>query len=303
MNSSGTISTISLNNCIYFSLDKERYTPYTTFKGSFIASQYFEEVISVKFFINGTAIHYGSVDMAKLTYNAGNYRLDIASRSYTLSLGLNQPKPQINSSVTLSNLITRNVSLKNITYESGTKSINYIYVLENSTLWDAIVAYSLKAYNKYPYIYRTNEIRINAPSSIKTRNYGKSSVVDVYNGSTLSNLISHIHMKDTNDVYESYNITDSYATSRDIVRHKQIPLDYQWLSDTNMALQSRIDFAKRGTKYKGIKVLNYSGEELFDKFTYTNYDQTSITGTIHKLNVTGRNNTVYTTMYEYIDAY
>ncbi len=303
MNSSGAISTYNLNNCIYFTIDKERYTPYTTFKGSFIVKNNYEEVISINFLINGTAVHYGSIDMARMTYYAGNYRLDIASRSYTLALGLNQPIPQINSSVTLSNLLSRNVSLKNVTYETGTKSINYIYVLENSTLWDAVVAYSLKAYGKYPYIYKTNEIRINAPSSVRTRNYRKVDVVEIYSGSTLSNLISHIHMKDTEDNYETYNLTDSYATSRDIIRHKQIPLDMQWLADTDMALQSRIDFAKRGTKYKGIKSLEYSGEELFDKFTYTDFNNVSKTGTIHKLNITGRNNNIYTTMFEYTDAY
>lgn len=303
MNSSGTVSTVSLNKCIYFSVDKERYTPYTTFKGSFITSQYFEEVISINFLIDGTAVHYGSIDMARITYSSGNYRLDISSRSYTLALGLNQPKPQINSSVTLSNLLSRNVSLKNVTYETGTKTVNYIYVLDNSTLWDAVVAYSLKAYNKYPYIYKTNEIRINEPSSIRTKNYSKTNVVEIYSGSTLSNLLSHIHMKDTEDNYETYNLTDSYATSRDIVRHKQIPLDYQWLADTNMALQSRIDFAKRGTKYKGIKALGYMGEELFDKFNYIDFNQSNKTATIHKLNITGRNNIIYTTMYEYTDAY
>lgn len=303
MNSSGTISTYNLNDCIYFTIDKERYTPYTTFKGSFIVRNNYEEVISINFLINGTAVHYGSIDMARITHYAGNYRLDIASRSYTLALGLNQPIPQINSSVTLSNLLSRNVSLKNVTYETGTKSINYIYVLENSTLWDAVVAYSLKAYGKYPYIYKTNEIRINAPSSVKTRNYRNVDVVEIYSGSTLSNLISHIHMKDTEDNYETYNLTDSYATSRDIIRHKQIPLDMQWLADTDMALQSRIDFAKRGTKYKGIKSLGYSGEELFDKFTYTDFNNASKTGTIHKLNITGRNNNIYTTMFEYTDAY
>lgn len=303
MNSSGTITTVSLSKCIYFTIDKERYTPYTTFKGSFIVKNNYEEIISINFLINGTAVHYGSIDMARMTYYAGNYRLDIASRSYTLALGLNQPVPQINSSVTLSNLLSRNVSLKNVTYETGTKNINYIYVLENSTLWDAVVAYSLKAYGKYPYIYKTNEIRINAPSSVRTRNYRKVDVVEIYSGSTLSNLISHIHMKDTEDNYETYNLTDSYATSRDIIRHKQIPLDMQWLADTDMALQSRIDFAKRGTKYKGIKSLEYSGEELFDKFTYTDFNNASKTGTIHKLNITGRNNNIYTTMFEYTDAY
>ncbi len=302
MDSSGAISAVSLNKCIYFSLDKERYTPYTTFKGSFIIPEYYEEIISIKFLIDGNAVHYGSVDSAKMTFKTGFYRLDISSRSYTLALGLNQPKPQINSSVSLSSLLSNNVSLSNVTYETGTKTVNYIYVLENSTLWDAVVAYSLKAYNKYPYIYKTNEIRINAPTSIKSRDYNQSSIIEIYNGSTLSNLISHIHMRDTDGNYEKYNLTDNYAISRDIIRHKQIPLDRQWLADTNMALTSRINYAKRGTKYRGIKALGYSGEELFDKFKYS-FNSTSNTCNIHKLNISGSNNVIYTTMYEYFDAY
>ena len=303
MNSKGVISTVTLDKCINFSLDKERYTPYTSFKGSFIIPIYYEEIFSIKFIIDGTAVHYGSVDRAKMTFKKEFYRLDISSRSYTLALGLNQPKPQVNLDVSLSNLLSRNVTLKNITYETGTTTINYIYVLENSTLWDAVVAYALKAYNKYPYIYKTNEIRINVPSGAKSRSYDDSSIIEVYNGSTLSNLISHIHMRDTDGNYEAYNIIDDYAVSRDIIRHKQIPLDMQWLSNTNKALTTRVNYSKRGTKYRGIKILGYSGEELFDKFVYNFGSSENQSGTIHKLNISGKNNAIYTTMYEYVDAY
>lgn len=303
MNSNGVISTVNLNKCIYFNVNKERYTPYTSFNGSFIINDYYEEIISIKLFIDGNAVHYGSVDMAKMTLKTGFYRLYISSRSYTLALGLNQPKPQINLSVSLSNLLSRNVALKNISYESGTKTINYIYVLDNSTLWDAVVAYALKAYNRYPYIYKTNEIRINLPSDATSRNYYNNSIIEVYNGSTLSNLISHIHMRDTEGNYETYNLINDYAVSRDIIRHKQIPLDMQWLVDTNKALTSRVDYSKRGAKFKGIKVLGYSGEELFDKFAYNFGSSRNQSCTIHKLNISGKNNVIYTTMYQYDDAY
>lgn len=303
MNNNGVISTVRLNKCIYFNLDKERYTPYTSFRGTFIIPEYYEEVISVDFYINDHELHYGSVDMAKMTFKKGYYRLDIASRSYTLALGLNQPKPQINSGVSLTNLMSRNVTLKNISCESDTKTINYIYVLENSTLWDAVVAYSLKAYGTYPFVYKTNQIRVTIPSITTSREYDMNSVIEKYNGSSLSNLISHIHMRDTDGNYEKYNLTDNYAVSRSIIKHKQIPMDKQWLSNTDMALKSRIDYSKRAAKYRGIKVLGYSGEELFDKFTYKHGTQTFRGSYIHRLNITGSNSTVYTTMYEYIDAY
>lgn len=303
MSENGTISTVNLEKCIYFNLDKERYTPYISFRGAFIIPQYYEEVISIKFFIDDNEIHYGSIDMAKMTLIRGYYRLDIVSRSYTLALGLNQPKPQINTSVSLSNLLSRNVTLTNISCETGTKTVNYIYVLENSTLWDAVVAYSLKAYGTYPFVYKTNEIRVNAPSEAVSRTYVQSSIVEKYNGSSQSNLISHIHMKDTDGNYETYNLTDNYAVSRDIIRHKQIPLDNQWLADTDMALTSRVNYAKRAAKYRGMKVLGYSGEELFDKFTNQNGSPEFSSSVIHRLNITGSNNVIYTTMYEYIDAY
>lgn len=303
MNTDGTITTVRLNKCIYFNLDKERYTPYTSFKGTFIIPEYYEEVISVRFYIDNNEIHYGSIDMAKMTFKKGYYRLDIVSRSYTLALGLNQPKPQINSVVSLSNLLSRNVTLKNISCESGTKTINYIYVLENSTLWDAVVAYSLKAYGTYPYVYKTNQIRVTAPESPILRDYTGKPIIEKYNGSSLSNLISHIHMRDTDGNYETYNLINDYAVSRDIIKHKQIPMDKQWLADTNKALTSRIDYSKRAAKYRGIKVLGYSGEELFDKFTCEKGDFKFSSSPIHKLNISGSNNAVYTTMYEYIDAY
>ncbi len=302
MDSDGNITTERLDKCIYFNLEKERYTPYTTFKGSFIISEAYKEIISIAFGIDGEDyIHFGSVDVSKMTFKSNYYRLDIVSRSYTLALGLNQPKPQINTSVSLSNLLSRNVSLKNITCESGTKTINYIYVLENSTLWDAVVAYSLKAYGTYPFIYKTNEVRVTAPAGT-TRSYS-GSIIEKYSGSSLSNLISNIHMKDSDGNYETYNLEDSYAISREIIRHKQIPIDMQWLSDTDMALNSRINYSKRASKYIGIKVSGYLGEELFDKFTYQFNNQTLSSCAIHRLIINGSNNAVYTTMYQYLDAY
>lgn len=292
-----------MDKCIYFTLEKERYTPYTTFKGSFIIPQNYDEIYSIKFFIDDTVVHHGSVDMAKMVFKEGFYRLDISSRSYTLALGVNQPKPQINSSVSLKSIITTNMTFNFITYENDTKTIDYIYLLENSTLWDAIVAYSLKAYNKYPYIYKTNEVRINAPTNIQSRTYNQNNIIEMYNCSTLSNMLSHVHMKDSEGNYEKYNYISGYAILRNIVRHKQIPLDMQWLSNTNMALISRSNYSRRGCKQNGIKVLGYSGEELFDQFTYTFENSTNEKCSIHKLNISGNNNVIYTTMYQYNDAY
>ena len=303
MSLGGSVSTVTLDKCISFSIDKERYTPYTTFKGSFIIPQYYNEIISIKFFIDSVDVHYGSVDMAKMTFKDGYYLLDINSRSYTLALGLNQPKPGINSNVSLRSILVSNVALKNVTYQLSTKTINYVYLTDNSTLWDAVVAYSLKAYGTYPFIYKTNEVRVTAPTNITSREYYDNNLLEVYNGSTLSNLISDIHMQDSEGNYETYNLSDNYASLRDIVRHKQIPLDMQWLADTNMALTSRINFAKRGTKFNGLKVLGYSGEELFDKFTCDFENSYYTNCAIHKLNISGSNNVIYTTMYHYTDAY
>ena len=57
MNNNGVISTVRLNKCIYFNLDKERYTPYSSFSGTFIISEFYEEVISVDFYINDHELH------------------------------------------------------------------------------------------------------------------------------------------------------------------------------------------------------------------------------------------------------
>ncbi len=302
MDSSGNISLADLDKCIFFSIDKERYTPYSSFNGSFITSDYYEEIISIEFFIDDYFVHYGSIDKAKMTFKEGNYRLDISSRSYTLALGLNQPTPQINPSVTLDNLLSRNVFLNNVTCEENTREVNYIYVLENSTLWDAVVAYSLKAYGTYPFVYQTNEVRVTRPQNNVSRTYGNE-VLEVYNVSTLSNLISDIHMKDTQGNYDQYNLDNPYAIERDVIRHKQIPLDMQWLSNPIIALSSRINYSQRGAKRKGIKVLGYLSEELFDEFTYYFNNEVIENCIIHKLNITGKNNIVYTTMYQYDDVY
>lgn len=287
---------------LYF--EKERYTPYTVARFTVLNNRVIEDLCEVQITIGGKVIHQGVADSmeAKMT-DDGYYSITVYSRSFTAALSVNQPIPKINSNVNLNDILTSNISNLRVASQADTKTVNYVYILDRDTLWDAVVAYAIKAYSNYPYIRNSNTVMVSPPTSPTAFSH-QSNVLELSQGVNLSNMISQINMKDYNGDYSTYQMTNDYAVNRYVIRRKTIELDKQWLAEPNTALSKRIDFSNRAVKYKAAKIEGYNGEDLFDKMTITKGSTKFIDEKyIHRIIITGNKDGIVTKLYTYFDGY
>ncbi|MCD8328949.1 MAG: hypothetical protein LUC25_07660 [Ruminococcus sp.] len=298
-------SSITCQDVVSLSFNKEWYTPYSTLSITLLSDTALSDSNEITLIINSKIIHDGPIYSLEAERQAdGRFQISIYSKSYTAALGVNQPIPKINSDVNLEDILTSNITLPNISCEADTDTVNYVYILDKDTLWDAIVAYSIKAYDSYPFIRGANTVRVTPPDSGYSIFSYSSEVLTTSYGTNLSNLISKINMKDFDESYETYELENTYATERDIIREKKINYDSQWLSEPEAALEKRVKYSNRATSYKAVKVLGYSGEDLFDKFT-VQVDGSSFIRLkrIHRIHISANQNGIVTRLYTYFDSY
>ncbi|MGN0594715.1 MAG: hypothetical protein ACI4I6_06115 [Hominimerdicola sp.] len=291
--------TYFFNNCISFRAEYEIYTPYSQINASFIAEESFTKPISeinkLYLYLNGEYIHYGLADELTLTRSGTGRILNVSSRGFTVMLGQNQPQPGINSNVTLESLITSNLTSSLILSESDTPTVNYINVKENSNLWDAIIAYSVKANGFYPYI-RGNTVFISLDNT-KTIETGDN-FIERGDGLNTSNMLSEVYMKDIDDEYSLHRV-NSKAAEYNIERVKYYALDYQWLSDSDVGLGGKIDYSNRKSSFSFYSYSGYNGEKLMDMLSSSD---SGLDGKrISKIVISGSRNSVITQIWCYND--
>lgn len=137
-----------------FTLDKEMYTPYSQLTaaayGSFSLTQ-FADVSRVQLLVNGTEMHFGTVEQCRLTLENGIARVQISSRGLTAMLLQNQLEPGLHTAMSLDRLMQEFVSFpKEITWESSTDTSNYLFVKENTSLWDGAANLTYKRASGIP---------------------------------------------------------------------------------------------------------------------------------------------------------
>ncbi len=300
-----TNRSINCQNVVSMSFDKEWYTPYSSLNITLLSETVLTDPNEVTVTINSKVIHDGPINaMESQKYSDGRFLINIYSKGYTAALGVNQPIPKINSNVNLNDVLTSNIILPKITCESNTKKVNYIYILDKDTLWDAVVTYTIKAYGSYPYIRNANTVMATPPEAgYSTFTYTHDVLTTSY-GTNLSNLISQINMKDYDDSYDTYELKNTYATDRSVIRETKINSDKQWLNEPETALKKRIYYSNRATKYRAVKIFGYHGEDLFDKFTVKLQQSTFLAlRRIHRIHITANKNGVFTKLYTYYDSY
>lgn len=283
--------------------EKERYTPYTTVSGVFICEEEMGEIGSVRVFLDGGVIHYGPVDSFE-SYVSGNIRYaSFTSHGFSMALSQNQPKPGLSFSVSLDGLMTSNIVLPNVTWEENTQTAGYIFVKENSSMWDAVVALCRKLNGGYPYISGANEVRFTRESDIVTNVYKESAVKWGF-GSSYTGMVSHYHMKDTEDNY-SISYENPAAAQREIVRHKYINLDRQWLDSGEEGLHHKSRFAAKGYRYSFIKYAGRAGEDIRRLVTYDGQIAGQAFGVkeVSRLRIDYGKSGLFTTLWFYEDEY
>lgn len=299
----GSATEITVSEILKLTFEKERYTPYTKLTVSFVSGSENSEIISVKAICDTKTIHYGPVDTCETILRNGCRITTIVSRGFSGGLGVNQPTPEINYNVNLESLLANNISIPHVTCETGTPTINYIFVKENSTLWDAVAALCRKTNSGYPHIYEHNTVRLSRSPSAKSIILASSDIISCGNGNDLSKMLSHIHMKDINGTYNTYNLTNSYAVQREIVRHKQVPFDRQWLATPETSLEYRRDFSMRGCLYKKLSYYGYNGEDLRDYVSAEAPNFSVVNREISRIRLTADLSGIVTTLWMYTDNY
>ncbi len=245
---------------IGFKCRKERYTPYSSLDVTAVckSADSVSDIREVRLEISGNAVHSGIMDNMTISESGGLKKIRITSRSFSSMLSQNELEPELMAGITLNKLMSESMTVPNVTWQSSTESVRYIYVKEHDSQWTAIVNLGLTLNGQYPYIGGTNEIRLTQRSAAVLV---PQNVYEVGTTEDYSKMASHYHMKDVNGDY-SYNYTDGYAESRGIIRHKYVNFDRQFLALADFGLQYKLNFSQRGCRSKFMRYLGWCGEEL-----------------------------------------
>lgn len=285
------------SRCVSFYFSKDVYTPYTSLESTFITeTNDIQQIKEVLFYVDNNIIHHGLVDSIEFCTLHGHKIIKVKSKGFTSLLCQNQPKPGLKPDADLPSVMSE-FSIPNVTYES-TSAMNYIYVKEGSTLWDAAANFNFRLNGRYPYIEGTNKVRVTLKTPVQKvvsdSEVIKSGVIYDY-----TKIVSHLHMKDAEGTYDVFNKSSAFATSRGLIRHKQIPLDVQYLNDPDSGLLFKLNFSRRGCQCRYVQYAGYSGEDLND---ILNYDDIHMQR-IKKIELSGGNGTVKTFLGVYSDAF
>ena len=286
-----------MENCLEFGYEKALYVPYTQFYGTFYAygSPSFTAGVldSKRHFIKP-----GLPDEVSIVRSGSGYRVRVKSRSYTLLLAQNQPYPRINSNVTLKSLCQANLTCPEISYEDPTPTVGNIYVNEGSTVWEAAVAYCIKASGNYPFISGNNIVRMTVGNS-RVIDYSDELITAQTSSLSTDAVLSDVYMKELGDTYP-FEAHDSSAADMGIVRARYYPLDMQWLYDPQVGLQHKLDYSNKAVRTVGVTYAGWKMEELMDKVRGGG----EISGKrISRIKVTGNKRGIFTEVTAYLDRY
>ncbi|MBQ8624175.1 MAG: hypothetical protein IJ424_07400 [Oscillospiraceae bacterium] len=301
-----THDTYILNECLSFRFEKERYSPSTVLTGKWYCKQdEFDDVISLSLMIDGKMLHVGyPTSGCEVMYENGRRVLKVNSRGYTQALALNQPTPGLQFDIDLETLATSAVVCPGVSYQQNTPVVKYVNYYDGTSIWDAIVCYSIRATGTYPYIRGANTVSISTtPSDIGVVNVFPTNLISFGSGSDYSSLISEISESDADGTYATFVAQNEEAISKNIIRKKEIPFNYEWIMDSELGLQSMLNYSMRGMCYDKIKFFGYSGGDLLDYVAINYTNRLPYIGKISRLVLEGSQGNIITTVHCYRDAY
>lgn len=291
----------TFSDILSFKIVKEYYTPYSTLTVQAVCSMEIGTLYKkAELILNGKAIHSGLVDTATINRISDFKTINITSKSFTVLLCQNQLAPELKSSVSLSSLIDSFITIPEISHEDNQDIVNYIYIKNTSTLWDAVINLTHKINGGHPYVRENNKVMVSLKDDASILELPQSLVTSTGMGLDTTKIVSDIHMQDIDGNYNTYNLNNQYASNLNIVRHKHIDLDRQYLSNPQDALIHRINFSMRGYYFVYATYNGYQGEDIGDYVNFYNYYPKS---RVSKLEITGSNGNVFTKVYAYTDNY
>ena len=273
---------------------KDRYLPSTVLGGRVLWDGQIKDVLGIKLDAGGHTIHHGYAEYIRSEKKNGRTEVSFSSPGWSRLLAQNEPVPGLNYDMTLDSLLAANVHIPYVNCESGTAQVSYIYVKEHSTIWDAVTAYSRKAYGTFPFILGSNKVTVREPSGTY-RSYMPKNIISIGSFIDRRTALSKAYMADTQDQY-TYWAENPVLTADKIVRERYYPLDMQWLGDPQQGPAMRVSLSMRRFKASYVRVVGYRGEELFDSFTAVSSGNT-LAGTVGGIEVIFDKGRAVTTVY------
>ena len=257
---------------IRLTMQRELYTPFAALNAEFVSpsSLNASRICSIKLLWGTDTVFHGIPDKVTMTTSAGMSLITVSARSYTSLTANNEPEPGIKSDVDLASLVTGCLPHPNITIETGTPVVNYIYVKPTSTLWSAIIAYNIKANDRLPYIHGTNKI-MSTLSHSRQVDYTGVKLLSCGFGVNTLNMLSDVHMRIGDGTYD-YNYNNPQTGKYSIKRSRYYELDRQWLYDMNKGLVYKTAISNQKRNFSFFEYPSFANEQLFDRVVNTSTD-------------------------------
>lgn len=296
---------IVLSDCISLRFEKERYSCCTKLSGKWSCEDYsFEDTVNIMLILSGSVVHFGPPSKGcEVIFENGRRILKVNSKGYTQALALNQPTPGLLTNIDLPTLAASAISCPNVNYQTNTPIVSYINYYDGTDIWDAIVCYGIRAAGTYPYIRGYNTVNISTPSDIGVVNVHPRNLISFGSGYDYTNVISEIHEADIDGTSGAYSVANTTAITKNIIRKKEIPFDYEWIMDPILGLKARLDYSMRAMNYDKIKFVGFPGGDIMDYIAINYTAMQPYIGTISRLIVEISDGKTVTTAYCYHDAY
>lgn len=215
---------------ISFRFVKDAYTPYTSVSAQIFAEEEnYMSISEILLYVGEKTVHHGLVDSLEAVETDGKKLVTLTSRGFTSLLCQNQTEPGMKTGISFNGLMDGFYALPYVTHEDNDDTSGYIYVKNNSTMWDGVVGLAYRQSGMYPYIRGTNCVRITAEENPAVFSYEDAELTASGLSYSYKRMVSNFHMADINGDYGTYELEDSIVTNRNIVRHKYFELDKQFL--------------------------------------------------------------------------
>ncbi len=234
-------------HCLSTLMVNEAYTPYVRLSAQFAASEEdYGEITEVAFYYQGSRVFLGMLESLTVSERDGARILTVTARSFTWVLTQNQFVPGMHYNMTLQQIMEGVYQFPGVQYENY-EGEGYLYVNHGASVWDSVVNFGYRLTGHYPYI-QGNTVRITVDENAQHHEFTDSDVLETGEKQDNSRLVSHFHMADLEGNYETYSLTNEAAVTAGIIRHRQLKMDQQFLSEPMKALEYRSQFCMRGCR-------------------------------------------------------
>lgn len=277
---------------------KDYYLPYGTMFAEVVCKEEPPPPKKLILKIDGSIVHTGIADTVSFRREAGCRLLLAESKSFTSMLCQNQMTPGLAADISIGALINNYYTIPEISCENDPAQANYIYCKTGSTMWNAVENLTQKLYNRYPYV-RGNTVMMNLPPSPASVSAAASKIISTGVIHDYTRIFSHLHMEDVNGTYNTYNLENGSAAARNIVRHRQLELDRQYLNNPALSLEHKLHYSSRMRLAKYSEISGAVVCELCDKAS----GGTLFANSISRIEMSGADGMERTKIYAYFDDY